>query len=278
MRPLNDYDCIAAFQLAIWCIYLIVGIYLCTRHGFTRSSGWVFLVLLALVRIIGASMRLATLNDPTNVDLYVGWAVCSGLGLAMLVGLSIGIMSRLLTSVRRANGGHTLITPMMQRLSKLVAMAAMILFIVGGTQADWKTSSNGQPDVQYPTLSKVGISLMIGILVFSIFEALYLTTMRGWIPKGEKRILGAVYLAMPFVTLRLIYSCIVVYGGDSPSQWFSLGMEVLTEVIAAAIFEIMGLTLQKEVKDTPPQMERIDDPEAQYGAGKQGRRFIGGFR
>lgn len=278
MGNIDDYDRIAIFEVVIWSFYLIGGVYLCARHGFARSSGWVFLVILALARLIGSSLRLATINDPTNSNLYIGWAVCSGIGLGMLISVNIGLMSRLLSSVRRANGGHTLITPKMQGLVKLVAMAAIILFIVGGTQAKWKTTDGGQPSVDYPTLSKVGVSLMIAILVFSLAEALYLTTLRRYIPDGEKRILLAVYLTMPFVAVRLAYSATLVYAGYSPSPWFSLGLEVMMEVIAAAIFELMGFTLGKEAKDVSPEMHRIQDPEQQYGNGKYTNGFVSRFR
>jgi hypothetical protein len=278
---LDDFDRIAAFQVAIWSIYLIGGIYLCTKHGFARSSGWFFLVVLSLMRIIGASFRLATISDPRNANLYIGWAVCSGIGLGMLIAVSIGLMSRLLTSVRRANGGHTIITPMMQRVMKLVAMVAIILFIVGGTQATWMTTSGGQPDVKYPTISKVGVSIMIALLVYSLIEAVYLTTLKRYIPDGEKRILLAVYLAFPFVAVRLAYSAVLVYAGYSPSPWFSLGVEVLMEVIAAGIFEVIGFTLMKETKDVAPEMHRISDPESQqqfgHGNGKQPRGLISRF-
>ncbi|KAH8171985.1 hypothetical protein LIA77_08753 [Sarocladium implicatum] len=279
MAHLNDQDRIAAFQLAIWTIFLFGAIFLCTKHGFSRSSGWVLLVILSLARIIGSSMRLATINDPTNVDLYTGWAVCSGLGLGILVGVGVGVMGRLLDSIRRERG-HALITTNMQRIVKLVTLGAIVLFIVGGTQADYTMGKDGVPKIEYPTLSKVGVGIMIAILVFSVLEALYLTTVRSSIPEGEKRILAAVWLAMPFVVMRLVYSVILVLGGYSPSTWFSLGMEVIMEIIATIIFEVMGFTLQKEVKAAPSQMDQINDPEAQYAPGKHTQRqgFGGRFR
>jgi hypothetical protein len=278
MVYLDNFDRVAAFEVAIWSIYLIGGIFLCVRHGFARSSGWVFLVILSLARIIGSSLRLATINDPQNTSLYIGWAVCSGIGLGMLIAVNIGLMSRLLGSVRRAKGGHTLVTPMMQRLMKLAMLVAIILFIVGGTEATWKTTSGGQPDVEYPTLSKVGVSIMIAMLVVSFLEALYLASLKSYIPKGEKRILLAVFLTMPFVAVRLAYSAVLVYGGYSPSAWFSLGVEVMMEVIAAAIFEVIGFTLQKEAKDVPPEMHRIQDPEQQAGVEKPSNEVTSHFR
>lgn len=266
MTYLDPFDRIAAAEVAIWSIFLIGGIFLCIRHGFSRSSGWVFLVLLSLARIIGSALRLATVNDPTNQSLYIGWAICSGLGTAMLVTVNIGLMSRLIASVRRSTGGNSLVLPTIQRLMKLTMMAAVILFIVGGTQAKWKTEDGGQPAIVYPTLSVVGLSLMLAILIISIFIAVYLLTVLKHIPQGEKRILAAVFAAFPFIIIRLAYSCTLIFGKRSPSAWFSLGTEVVTEMIAALIIEIMGFTLCRETKDAAPPRGRWygRETETQY--------------
>ncbi|KAK0386209.1 hypothetical protein NLU13_6046 [Sarocladium strictum] len=267
---LDDFDRIAAFQVSIWSIYLVGAVLLCTRHDFTRSSGWVYLVILAVARIISASLRLATISDPGNTDLYIGWGVCSGIGLALLISINTGLMGRLLKSVRRANGGHALVTPLMQRLAKLVMLTAIVLFIVGGTQADWNITPDGRPEVEYPVLSKVAVSIMVAMLVVSILKAVYLATVRRLIPKGERRVLLAVFLTLPFATVRLSYSACIVYGAYTPSAWFSLGLEVMMEIIAAAIFEVIGFTLAKETPhDEPVQLRDTSDPERQVQEGKE---------
>jgi hypothetical protein len=76
---------IPTFFLALWMAF---------HHGFKKSSGWYFFVVFSLARIIGAACYLATLGAPSNINLYITWAVCTSLGISPLILACIGLLSR----------------------------------------------------------------------------------------------------------------------------------------------------------------------------------------
>lgn len=74
---------------------------------------------------------------------------------------------------------------------------------------------------------------------------------------GEKRLLLANAVALPFVLVRIIFSALGTFGnnpnfravgGTSAYPNYLLGMSVIMEVIVVIIFEAVGLTLQKQLK------------------------------
>ena len=61
---------------------LAIAILLTVRHGFARSSGWRFMIIFSLARILSACFQLATINDPNNTSLYVGYSVLIGIAVS----------------------------------------------------------------------------------------------------------------------------------------------------------------------------------------------------
>lgn len=91
---LNYRHGLSILQLIVYTPSLFVAIWVAFRHGFKRSSGWIFYVIFCLARVIGAACYLATISSPTNTNLYIAWAVCSSLGLSPLLQASVGLLSR----------------------------------------------------------------------------------------------------------------------------------------------------------------------------------------
>lgn len=86
-------DGVAVLQLVVFAIYLVFAFILCSRHGFSRSSGWVILITFSLLRIIGASFELATIHYASR-STYGGALICQSIGLSPLTVLNIGLLSR----------------------------------------------------------------------------------------------------------------------------------------------------------------------------------------
>jgi len=57
---------ISILELAIYTPSLLLAGYICQRHGFSRSSGWIFTLILCLIRIIGACCQLATYSHQST--------------------------------------------------------------------------------------------------------------------------------------------------------------------------------------------------------------------
>lgn len=245
-RPLTTYDHIAIAEDVIYPVFLIGAIILSIRHGFTRSSGWRFLIIFSLARIIGASMLLASINDYTNINLYIGWVVCESLGLGPLVLVNLGLLTRVFESINRQ--GHVVVRPIYNHVMQLLMVVAVILTIVGGTQATYHVGdsfSGGFPKVDYPTLSKVGVILMIVVIVLLAVTVAIAFANQGYVAQGEHRIIVATAACLPFLVVRVAYSGLKVLGGQQSTPYVFLGMSTIMEIIVTLIDECVGLTLDK---------------------------------
>jgi len=251
-------------SIAIICFYvpaLAIAIFLCVRHGFSRGAGWFYLVLLAVIRLVGAALQLATINSPTNVGLYIGSATLQSVALSPLILCGLGLITRVVESI-----GHNsvpLITPRNLRLIQLLVVVGLILMIVGGAQmantiGSLEGSGASQPSAGFsynlPTVSIAGLGLTIagfGLLVLcTITTAVQVRSADA----GEKRLVLAVALSIPFVLVRLVFSGLGTFGHDPSFKTFGgsphyadyfLGMAVVMEMVTTVIFEGVGLTLHK---------------------------------
>ncbi|OAQ68068.2 transmembrane protein [Pochonia chlamydosporia 170] len=261
MPHLDTYDVISVVGIPIYVVFLACAIFLSIKHGFTKSSGWRYLIVLALARIIGFSFRLAIMNDPTNTSLWIGWMTVNSLGLGPLILVLLGLLSRVFESIKRQ--GHILLTPTHQRLIQLLVVVAIIVTVVGGTQSSFHIE-NGSVKVDYATASEVGVGLMIAVMVLLCIEAFIAFRNQGYVAQGEHRILLGVIASLPFVVVRVVYSCLSVFAGINSNVWLYLCMGVLMEMIVVFMLEVLGFTLDKV-----PEQPKSDDPEALAQRGGQ---------
>ncbi|CAK7206742.1 hypothetical protein SEUCBS139899_009548 [Sporothrix eucalyptigena] len=253
---LTIYNKISILQLAFFAPSLVVAGTLSYRHGFRRSAGWIYLVILSLMRIIGASMELATISSPDNASLAIGAQTLQNIGLSPLILVLLGLVTRTYLAMSETSR-PALPNARILRLLQLVVIIGLILSIVGGINMGNQVSDelvNGTP-VSYTvaTESKAGIALMIVGYVLLLLSAVALTSGLSAIPNGEKRLLLAVFVALPFVFVRLLYSILSAFdtsnpnfrqfGGSTNAGYYVLGMCTIMEIIAVIIFEAVGLTL-----------------------------------
>lgn len=261
MPHLDTYDVISIVGIPIYVVFLICAILLSLKHGFTKSSGWRFLIVLAIARIVGFSFRLAIMNDPTNTSLWIGWFTVNGLGLGPLILVLLGLLSRVFESINRQ--GHVVLKSSYQRLIQLLVLIAIIVTVVGGTQSSFHIE-NGTIKVDYATASRVGVGLMIAVVILLCIETFIAFTNQGFVAQGEHRILLGVVASLPFVLVRVVYSCLGVFAGINSNVWIYLAMGVLMEMIVVFMLEVLGFTLDKV-----PNEPKNDDPEALAQRGGQ---------
>jgi hypothetical protein len=235
---------------------LAIAILLAVRHGFKRSSGWLYLIIFSLARLIGGALQLATISDPTNIGLLIGANILQTIGLSPLILVMLGLLTRVLISIRQTR--DTVIIPRHIRIAQILVLIGLILGIVGGIKMGDIISEAVQEGkiINYtiPGESQAGLALMtagFGILV--IASAMSAAQISAAEP-GEKRLLLAIGLAMPFVLVRLIFSAMATFdnnpdfrsfGGTTKYPGLLVGMAVVMEMVAVAIFEVVGLTLQR---------------------------------
>lgn len=266
-------------EIIVYVPALIVAICLCTKHGFGKSSGWFFLIIFCLARIIGPCMQLATISAPTNVALYTGSAILNNVGVSPLEMAALGFLSRLLTSIQKSHS--TFIQPLMLRGVQLVILVALVLGIKGGLDAADSYTSTG---VYRPvTLNKVGTALLVvSYVLLVLFTAItYLSLHHA--ETGEKRLFLAIVLSLPFLLVRLVYSCFSTFSTKhvfnllSGSTTILLCVALVEEMVVVGIFECMGLTLRKSVKEEQDIEARQVESE-DSGTPMQGMKVGGGVR
>ncbi|KAL1964396.1 hypothetical protein VTN77DRAFT_6954 [Rasamsonia byssochlamydoides] len=235
-------DVISIIELVVYFPSLFIAIFVASRHGFSRSSGWIFLVLFTLVRIIGACASLATISNQ-SVGLYITAAICSSVGLSPLIMTNVGLLSRANDSIARNTGNE--VNPFAFRIVHLVTIVGLILSILGQTH---NTTREGLTQIQSKT--KIGVILFIVSWVLLCLLLLTLSGRRSDIESGEHRLLGAVGLSLPFIFVRLLYSILVVFVNNSTFNLVTGNvavmfiMSVLVEFVVVVVCLGVGLTLQ----------------------------------
>jgi hypothetical protein len=130
------------------------------------------------------------------------------------------------------------------RVIQLGITIALILSIVGGTSS---ISSTGVYTVQ--TTSKAGILLYIVCYLALGLMALLTLRNTSYLASGETRIMWAVFIAMPLLLVRLIYSLLVIFDHNrrfsliSGSALIHALMAVVEEMLIILIYLGVGWTL-----------------------------------
>ncbi|KAK7747126.1 hypothetical protein SLS62_009181 [Diatrype stigma] len=250
MVVLTEKSDIAIAEIVYYTPALGIAIWLSIRHGFRRSSGWIYLLIFSLVRIIGGSLQIAaTATTPPNMSLYIGAATLQTIGLTPLMLTLLGLLGRVLESIRRADPSLPLSTVHL-RLVQLVLTVALVLGSLGGRQAGKNYSATG---VYAPTtLSRAGTAITIVAYVLIAAAAAFTALHRAQAEPGEPRLLLAVGLALPLVLVRLMYAAVSTFANSGAFSMLNgdvnvrLGMAVVMEMLVMAVVESIGLTVQKQ--------------------------------
>jgi hypothetical protein len=230
---------VSVAELIVYLPAICLAIYICSRHGFSRSSGWLYTLILCLVRIIGAICQLLTYHD-TSTGLLKATLIIDSIGLSPLLLATLGLLSRL------ADWVNTRGTPLLGvkhfRILQLLISLGLILSIAGGSSG---SSTNASPS----TTSKAAIVLFIvGFVGICIVWAI---TLPGVVvvPGPEKRISMFVIIALPFILVRLAYSALAVFVHNHTfniidgSVAVHAFMAVLEEFIVVGLYLILGWML-----------------------------------
>ncbi|KAH7419305.1 hypothetical protein BKA64DRAFT_13382 [Cadophora sp. MPI-SDFR-AT-0126] len=249
-------DGVSIGLIIMYTLGLVVAIFLALRHGFRRNAGWMYLIIFCLARIIGPAMELATINDPTNTDLYTGYAILNNVALSPLMLAAMGLLGRLLENIRETHNSK--LHPAILRIVQLVIVVGLILGIVGGVDASdayVKALDAGSTAAYRPgTLNKVGTALFFIAYVALTGFTIAISFSTPHAKDGEKQLLYAVAFALPFLLVRLVYSCFSTFSHDqrfnllAGDETVLLCMAYLMEVPVVIAFEVTGLTLRKVVK------------------------------
>ncbi len=91
---LDSAGAVAIVELIVFIPALIASIIVCARHGFARSSGWIYTIVLCVVRIGGAICQLVARNNPSHGVISAA-LIFDSIGLSPLLLSTLGLISRL---------------------------------------------------------------------------------------------------------------------------------------------------------------------------------------
>ncbi|KAL7278464.1 hypothetical protein ACG7TL_007463 [Trametes sanguinea] len=251
---------IAVAEIVLYVPILITSIPLVFRHGFTRKAGWIFLVIMAIIRIVGGVTHVLSEQNPTDVNLQIIFNIMEAAGLSPLLVASVGFLG---TVAQYSLENNPQLTRGL-RLMGVLGTVALILAIVGGikvgnakTQSDLNSGTN---------FRKIG-SALFGIL----YAAVVITTMfclqnRDRILKYRRKLLNGIAMALPFLFIRVLYSILsafsppprgfdaagepIIVSSSSPLKAFNsttgswgvyLAMSVVAEYIVVLVYTAVGL-------------------------------------
>jgi hypothetical protein len=249
---LTDWNAVSIVELIIYTPALLISILLWVRHGFRRDAAWFYLMSFTIIRLVGASLQLATIGSQSPIGLQLAIARLSYIGLSPLLLTTFGLLRRINHEINKTH--RTGITPLHLRLIPIPVVIAIILVIVGVSISAGDLVETGSYTTQIAT--EVGVTLFIVAFAISVLITGILLLHRSHIEAGEQRLLIAVAASAPLVLVRLIYTVLATFtnvNGFSVINGSVVTMAcaaVMEEMIVVMIYETVGLTLRQ----TPEQM------------------------
>ncbi|KAK0307681.1 hypothetical protein LTR01_005681 [Friedmanniomyces endolithicus] len=258
---------LAAAELAFFAPALLIGLYIVFRHGFTRQMGWVYIVILSILRIVGASatLNMAATNIASTALLETA-AITSAVGTAPLLLALMGFLERINTGME-----HKGVSRLAFRLLHLVSLAALVVAIIGGID---RMDSNASQVSTGQKLSETASMLFLGVYLALAGIALFGVANVRWILAGEKVLMRACVLAIPVLAVRIAYSIASAFANAGSVFYFgSVNME--KHQLYQGSRDVEGQKV--EMISGPTQESGYAAPSYQQGARSQTPRSIGDY-
>ncbi|KAL3952481.1 hypothetical protein ACCO45_012424 [Purpureocillium lilacinum] len=201
---LGDQGYLSIAELIVYVPAVVFAFIVCSRHGWHRASGWLYTLILCVVRITGAICQLVTTSNKSE-GLLRATLIIDSIGLSPLLFATLGMLSRLVDCIN--SKGSSPFNMKQFRLVQLLISLGLILSIVGGTSGS--SSDNGQ--IEPAGTAKAGIALYF--VAFAGLSVILLLTYgyRTAVPIQERRVPMAVVIAWPFIFVRLLYSALATF-------------------------------------------------------------------
>nr|OQO17116.1 hypothetical protein B0A51_16210 [Rachicladosporium sp. CCFEE 5018] len=246
MSSLDGHGILSIIETAFFSPILLLSIFLCLRHGFRRESGWLYLLLLSLLHLIGSACLLySETQHSTNKNLYITYYVCNSVGTAPLLLLALFQVMRINTGMQDKGMPRTFFRPV-----QLISLVALIVAIVGSTDFG---SSNPKDAQQGATMSKVSAALFLVVYVAIAAITLLTLSRSSHVLAVEHKLLYACVAALPFLLVRIVYSAAVGFTSSKTSPFYRFGvsiwvqafMQFAMEAVIVIMFMIAGLLTPK---------------------------------
>ncbi|KAI0363938.1 hypothetical protein BV20DRAFT_1039659 [Pilatotrama ljubarskyi] len=287
MVKLDARGYVSIAEIVIYVPILLVAIPVAFRHGFTRKAGWIFLVILSIIRIVGGVTHILSEQKPSNTTLQTIFSIMEATGLSPLLLATVGFLG---TVIQFRLDTHALVVRGL-RIMGVVGTVALILAVVGGVQTG---DAKKQSDLNSATTFRhVGSILFAALYGATVLVTAFCWSNRTQILKYRRQLLYAVAVALPFLFVRVVYAVLSSFAppalgfdanghpfeahstsglakfSTSTGSWaIYLFMSVIMEYITVLIYTIVGIRtpLSKDEADLargyPMQDGRYSGSEA----------------
>ena len=261
---------LAVAELAFFVPALLISIYVVARHGLSKQLGWFYLVMLSVLRLVGASCLLyLELDDDYSESLIITVAITGAIGTAPLLLAMLGFLERINLGMNGNGAPRGFFS-----LIHIMSIAALIIAIIGGV----KESS--------ATVSHTGKHLMEAASILFLTMCLGLTciavqnwTRRQFVLSTELKLLHASLVAIPWLLVRMVFSILVSFSSPGSnfyfrnvSVWPKAFMQFLPEAVVVMVFITAGLMTQR-IQQAPMSADDIENAKS----GQQ-QRTMGDYR
>ncbi|TCD68835.1 hypothetical protein EIP91_009702 [Steccherinum ochraceum] len=206
---LNARGVVALAQAIIYVPILCFSAVLVARHGIRRRAGWIFLVILSLVRIVGGAIHVVSEQQSNpSATLVTTFTILEGVGLSPLMLATLGFLSTIGQGVSESGRLVKVL-----RLLGILSTVALILTVVGGVNLG---NAKTQKDVDSATNFR-----HIGAVLFGILYALvalthgYLWSLKDRIMKHRRTLLAGISAVLPFLFIRTLYGVLSAFSPTS---------------------------------------------------------------
>ncbi|KAF2130181.1 hypothetical protein P153DRAFT_365827 [Dothidotthia symphoricarpi CBS 119687] len=229
---LHARDIISIIEMIFYIPTLITCGVVCFRHGFRNGSGWIYTLVLCLVRIAGAICQFVS-HSNHSTGLIKATLVLNSIGLGPLMFSTLAFLSRFVQFVNTKS--KPVVTKKHLIIIRLVISAGIGLSISGAMDA----LSSGA--TQVPTNSRVGIILIIVAYVSLVVLFLVYARRVSLLPRKERRVPLAIFASLPLILVRLVYSACVVFLHNSAFNILTGSVAVLVVMSVIEEFAVVGI-------------------------------------
>ncbi|KZS93810.1 hypothetical protein SISNIDRAFT_549568 [Sistotremastrum niveocremeum HHB9708] len=247
---LSHRGIVSVVQIAVYVPLLALAALLVFRHGFSRESGWIFLAIFSIIRIVGAVLILVIENEPNpSVNLFTASSIVVSIGLTPLLFAVMGFLGLVAQRAPRLDMIRAKST--LFRILHVAIIIGLILSIVAAVKLSSQSSlEDADTSSEATTFRKVaGIIFAVVYVVLAALH-IYCWINRDQILRHRRKLLIGLTLALPFVGVRDLYSLIgslkSFTSNFSPingSLTLYIAMSVVMEFIAVLIYVVFGLTI-----------------------------------
>lgn len=261
-------------EIAFFGPVFFVSIYLLIRHGVSPRTGWMYITILSVLRLIGCACILyMEVNVDFTTSLLTAAAVTSTIGAGPILFTIAGFLNRINKGMERHAIPYWLFNPLM-----LLILTALGLAIAGGViefgnfgPGHFAPDKTGQKLLEAATVLFVVLWLCVSLL------ACFFTSYIRWTLPVERNLVRAAMLSVPFMLVRMAYGVCVAFAGPgsdfyiiSLNVWAQSFMQFAMEAIIVCIYIVAGLLT--------PRIARREFVDAESGspgganASKEGAR------